>query len=149
MTDLPQQWQTPNVPANAQRPDMEWLTARVMSFLGHYFQPNESEVEFRMRMADWREDLADLPREAIEKAMVARRRSTDRTRPTPGEIRSLAQSYILRAEQPTSEHHFGPTVEKDQITPERARALVRESDGAIVLNLVKAWEARKEQDGAA
>lgn len=153
MNELQRQWQTPSVPRDAQKPDPEWLTARVMSFLGHYFQPEETEMEFRMRMADWREDLEDLPQAAIEMAIKARRRSSDRARPTSGEIRELAKSFLLRSAPVADPAPFGPEVGKEPVTGDAAIRIAQEVYGeevpSNIIEMARLIKKREAEDGAA
>jgi len=118
-TDLPSQWVTPSVPRNAPVPDPEWLTIRIAALLSHYFQPDESNDEYRMRMADWRDALAGLPQQAIEMAVRDRIGSDCRARPVPGEIKAAAKAHIKRPTAPPElrvVEHTPPTAE------EKARA---------------------------
>lgn len=90
---------SPNVPANAELATPKWLAIRIGTFLAHFWTPNQSEQEKEIILFDWCEVLGDLPQAAIEAAIRERLSTADRSRPIPGEIRSLARAFIIR--QPT------------------------------------------------
>jgi len=127
MTDLPSQWVTPSVPATAATASPEWITARVETLLAHFFQFDEPTEVYRMRMADWRETLGDLPQDAIELATRARLMSDSRVRPIPGEIRALAKSFILR---PAGPPDLRVVDDIPALDPARAAEIAAEVKGA-------------------
>lgn len=92
---LPTSWHSPTVSISAERPSAKWIVARVLALLGHYYQVETDPEIRRLMLADWIEDLADIPQAAIEKAVTEWRRSSG-SRPKPGDIRKLALSHVVR-----------------------------------------------------
>ncbi|MFK7942664.1 MAG: hypothetical protein AB8B85_07115 [Paracoccaceae bacterium] len=81
-----------------------------MTLLKHFYEPDEPDEIFDLRMGDWIDVLADLPQAAIEHAVKERLWEDSRTRPTPGEIRARALKHIKPTSKPSNEPPaFGPS----------------------------------------
>lgn len=117
------------IPDNAPRPTAVWLATAVITFLGIYYQPDESDPVFEGMVELWKATLADLPAAAIEGAMAKRLRTNDRSRPIPGEILETAMLFLCPSRPALSqaevERLIGGNV-VPLITAEKARELVAE-----------------------
>ena len=109
MTDLPTSWH--QVLPASDKPSEQWIKARAISLLGHYYRPEQSVAEEKLALADWCDVLRDLPQEAIARACISRIGSDDKSRPTPGEIRHAAKALIA-SHAPTlaDDRPFAPVI---------------------------------------
>ncbi len=115
MTGLPALCRWQMVSTSAHRPTAKWITARVLAMQSHFYLPELSPEIEALAMADWIAVLGDVPQAAIDQAVAERLRSSDRARPTPGEIRERA---LARVETPEPELNagdkpFGPRLISD------------------------------------
>lgn len=123
MNTSPASCNSQTVSISEERPTAKWIAARSMSLLGHYFQIPADPAIAQMMVADWIEDLQDIPQRAIEMAVTDWRRSS-RSRPQPGDIRRLAKSYI-RHERPVLTV-VETTPEAKPISQERMKEIAEE-----------------------
>lgn len=151
MTDLPQPFATQSVPATAELADPVWITARVESLLGHWarFLPkDEPEMTYRMRMADWRDALGDLPQEAVEMACAKWIREA-KWMPSPKEIRDLAKSCLFWPQPARSGDPVKVGKPIPVVTGQRAAELASEVFGANVpAHIVSLVEVMKRRDAS-
>lgn len=68
----------------------EWVSARIVTLLAHYWMPDMPVKLSEAVMGDWIRILGDLPRHAVEAGCQAYLQSETRARPTPGQVRKLA-----------------------------------------------------------
>lgn len=82
----------------------------------HFYLPDLSPEIEALAMADWIAVLGDVPQAATDQAVAERLRSSDRTRPTPGEIRerALARVETLEPEWNAGDKPFGPRLISDR-----------------------------------
>jgi hypothetical protein len=95
----------PALRASLKRPKREQIAFEVMKLLSHYWTP---EMDGRLSEAlaeDWINDLEEFSMPAIVDACTEWRRSENKFRPKPGELRALAakrdglyQDYLQRLE---------------------------------------------------
>lgn len=98
-------WQA--VATDAPRPSARWTAMEVMALLSLYYQPDIPEGVDEMAMANWIEALADLPQDAVKLGMKAWIRGETR-RPTPADIRRLAESHLEPKKPPAPEDDEWP-----------------------------------------
>lgn len=114
-----------------------WIGGRAHTLLGHYWTRDDPEDVRDALIADWIEILSDppLPQEAIEHAAKMYLRNQPRKRPTPGEIRAMAETWVyarLKAQRAS----LPPPPEPERpprVTPEQIEQIYRE----------KVWDPRK------
>jgi len=85
----------------------EWITARVISLLSHYYQPELAIGLDELVMADWISALGDIPQQAIADAASEWIRDQDR-RPTPSAIRRRALALLREPDRVQGEDPSGP-----------------------------------------
>lgn len=72
----------------------EWIAARIMTLLSHYYAPEMPETLQRAVAQDWVHLLAGYPRWAIERACMDYLARDTNKRPSPGQIAGLAELAI-------------------------------------------------------
>lgn len=77
--------------APAQR---DWISGRIVTLLAHYWTADMPEKLQAAVAVDWVAILGHLPRHAIERACAEYLAGETRWRPTPGQIRTLAEARI-------------------------------------------------------
>lgn len=70
----------------------EWIGARVEVLLSHFYQPTEESHIAKGRALDWIRALGHLPQWATETACRKWLDRADGKRPTPGQIKALAEA---------------------------------------------------------
>ncbi len=82
------------IPIDAPLATARWMTARVYSLMFHLWR-DDMPVEVRaMVIADWRAVLGDLPKSAIERAILERLCENNPRKITAGEIRQRAKRFL-------------------------------------------------------
>lgn len=74
--------------------ERDWLVARILTLLAHYWMPDMSENLQTAVGNDWANILGKMPRQAIEAACREYLLTDTRARPTPGQILKLAEATI-------------------------------------------------------
>ena len=97
--DLLLQWVTPSVPADAPQQDPAELTTLIAGLLSHYWQADEPEAVYRVKMMLWRDALTDIPQMAVERAILHWNRHMT-GRPEPAQIREIARRHITPTTRP-------------------------------------------------
>lgn len=128
-----------SVPAEAEKPSIQWLAIRVATFLGHYWTPDTRPAEKEMMIADWCDALDGLPQQSIERAISMRLKSSDRRKPFPGEIREAALATIIRPDR--KDDHVAAFAPVDHEQAKKARMISDMLSKAMRRGSRSLWDA--------
>lgn len=86
----------PALEAYLEPAEPEWISARVIGLLAHYWLPDLGEIAAAAVLRDWFTLLGNLPPHAIDAACHDWLREHTQRRPGPGDILARAEPYVRK-----------------------------------------------------
>lgn len=107
-----------------------WIVGRVQTLLSHYFQPDHPMDVQDQALVDWVKALSPFPASSIERACADYLCNQPRRRPTPADIRGLAET----ASRQSKGELAGQMGDRNRLTRDEMHALETR-----VLPQARAW----------
>jgi len=95
-----------------------------MALLSHYYQPDQSEAMSALAANDWLDVLGHFPQDAVDHACRSYLQAQPSRRPTPGDIRNRAASYMAARRPPPAALPPPPEKSRDRVSPEAAQRIL-------------------------
>lgn len=112
-------------PSEARLSHRLWIAGRVATLLSHYWRSDDPPELIEAIVRDWCDVLEHLPQDLIQRAVVQHIASPQGRKPTPGDIRGIAQAImpapklVSLPRPPEPERHRVTAAEAEKIMTER------------------------------